>query len=360
MAKRSDLHIAVFPGDGIGPEVMNSCLKVLEQFSKGAISLSYEWLEAGAEHYRQTGTALPDSAIARAEKADAILFGAMGIPWIRYEDGREIAPQLDLREHFQLYAGVRPVRTVPGLPSVLSDARGEQIDFVLVRESTEGLFAHRRASRMIDGQRATDILEISRPASERVFDFSFRLAAARRKRNGIPMVTCIDKANVLASFGFFRKIFDEISARYPDVNASHMYVDAAALNLVRQPWAFDVMVTENMFGDILSDLGAALLGGIGMAPSADIGDTHALFQPCHGTAPDIAGVGSANPIGMILSAAMMLEWMAVRYSERACLLVADRIRAAIDHAFATGMRPIELGGSDDTNSVTAKVIAARE
>ncbi len=360
MPVEPSFHIAVLPGDGIGVEVTRECLTLLEHLGKldAALRLDFEGLEAGAEHYSRTGTALSDPVLARAAKADAILFGAMGLPHIRYPDGREIAPQLDLREKLELYAGVRPVRTIPGVHPVLADPRAATIDFVLVRESTEGLFARRLEASEIDDRVATDVLEITRPATERVVDFAFRLAA-RRKPGESPKVTCIDKANVLGSMAFFRKVFDEVAARHSEVGADHMYVDAAALNLVRKPWDFDVMVTENMFGDILSDLGAALLGGLGLAPSADIGDKHAVFQPCHGSAPDIMGTGKANPIGMFLSAAMMLDWLADRHGADACALAANCIRTAIDRAFASGaVRPIELGGTDTTSDVTTAIIKA--
>jgi 3-isopropylmalate dehydrogenase len=351
-------RIAVLPGDGIGIEVMDDALAVLRHLAEidNALSLEFEMLEGGAAHYERTGVALPDISMQRAEEAGAILFGAMGLPDIRYPDGREIAPQVDLRERLQLYAGVRPVRSIPGLPPVLADPRAAALDFVLIRESTEGLFAGRLKGGSMDDQRATDVLEISRAGTERVVAFAFRLAAARGKAG---KVTCVDKANILASMAFFRKVFDEVHSRHPGIDAEHMYVDAAALNLVRRPWDFDVIVTENMFGDILSDLGAALLGGMGLAPSADIGDRHAVFQPCHGSAPDIMGTGKANPIGMFLSAAMMLEWLAERHSDSACARAARRTRDAVDQAFLSrAVLPIELGGSDNTTAVTAAVIRA--
>jgi 3-isopropylmalate dehydrogenase len=238
--------------------------------------------------------ALPDAAMSGAEHADAILLGAMGLPSVRYADGTEVAPQLDFRDRFQLYAGVRPIRVLRGAPTPLADARASRIDCVLVRESTEGLFASRKLSRREGSDAVFDTLQVTRTITERLFDFAFRLAQQRRS-TGPRRVTCVDKANVLPSMAFFRSIFFEVAARYPDVTAEAMYVDATALRLVRSPWDFDVLVTENMFGDILSDLGAALMGGMGMAPSADIGDRHAVFQPCHGTAPDIAGRGIANP-----------------------------------------------------------------
>jgi 3-isopropylmalate dehydrogenase len=241
---------------------------------------------------------------------------------------------------------------------VLADERATTINFVLVRESTEGLFAHRLEGKRDGDRAATDILEITRPAVERVSDFAFRLAA-RRQTGRKPVVTCIDKANVLSSLAFFREIFDEVATRHADIEASHMYVDAAALNMVRRPWDFDVMVTENMFGDILSDLGAALLGGLGLAPSADIGDDHAVFQPCHGSAPDIMGTGKANPIGMHLSAAMMFDWLAERHGNDTFQNAADEIRGAVDRAFASGtLKPIELGGDQTASEVTDTIIAA--
>ena len=361
MPGQSSLHVAVLAGDGVGLEVMADCLRLLDavQARVPGLVLDFETLEGGAAHYGRTGTALPEASLDRATKADAILFGAMGLPHIRYPDGREIAPQLDLRETLRLYAGVRPVRTIPGTPPVLADPRAAGIDFVLVRESTEGLFA-RRLEGVRDGERAaTDVLEVTRPAVERVSEFAFGLAA-RRRTGRRPVVTCIDKANVLSSLAFFREVFDGVAARHAEaVDAAHMYVDAAALNLVRRPWEFDVMVTENMFGDILSDLGAALIGGMGLAPSADIGDRHAVFQPCHGSAPDIMGTGKANPIGMFLSAAMMLDWLGERHGHEPCLSGSALIRGAVDSGFAGGsVRPIELGGHQTATEVTTAVIAA--
>ena len=351
-------HIAVMPGDGIGPEVMAVCielLRILESHTDG-FAFEFETLDAGAELYARTGDALPPATLKRAGGADAILLGAMGLPQIRATDGREITPQLDIREAFHLYAGVRPIRTFAGLKLPLADPRAERLDVVLVRESTEGLFAGRNNSAIDNDDRAHSTMEITRSTSERLFDFAFELARNRKKNGRQGRVTCVDKANVLQPFYFFRQIFDERAARFSDIAADHCYVDAMALNLVRQPWDFDVLVTENMFGDILSDLGAGLMGGMGMAPSADIGDEHAVFQPCHGSAPDIVGSGKANPTAMVLSAAMMLEWLGERHGNAAATHAGQRLYTAVEQAFAPGdLIPFEQGGTDGSIEISAAI-----
>jgi 3-isopropylmalate dehydrogenase len=201
-------------------------------------------------------------------------------------------------------------------------------------------------------------MRITRDTCERLFAFSFELARARKLAGRPGRVTCVDKANVIPSLAFFRQVFLECAARYPDVDAECAYVDAVGLRLVRAPWDFDVMVTENMFGDILSDVGAALLGGMGMAPSADIGDSHAVFQPCHGSAPDINGRGLANPTAMFLSAAMMLEWLGRRHDVPEAARAASAITRAVDTAFADGtLITPENGGDAGTAAVTARVFA---
>jgi 3-isopropylmalate dehydrogenase len=201
-----------------------------------------------------------------------------------------------------------------------------------------------------------DTLRISRSVTERLCDFAFRLATQRKTKGSIGRVTCVDKANVLPSMAFFRSIFLEAAARHPDIAADCMYVDATALRLVRAPWEFDVLVTENMFGDILSDLGAALMGGMGMAPSADVGDRHAVFQPCHGTAPDIAGRGVANPTAMFLSAAMMLDWLGEQHAVNACKHAARELTLAVERAFGTDpLLPVEFGGPADTAAIFRRV-----
>lgn len=357
----SELNIAVLPGDGIGHEVMDAALTVLDVLQKQTpgLDLRFNKLPGGAAHYRDTGVALPESTLRQADEAEAILFGAMGLPDVRGEDGTEIIPQLDLRFHFNLYAGVRPCRYLTGTPSPLADPLAKTINFVLVRESTEGLFASRGKGVVENDEIARDTMVITRSVTERLSDFAFRLARQRKQQGQPGRVTCVDKANVFASMAFFRKIFYERAAQFPDITADHSYVDAMALDLVRRPWEFDVLVTENMFGDILSDQAAALVGGMGYAPSADIGDNHALFQPAHGTAPDIVGQGKANPTAMILSAAMMLEWLGQKHGIAACISAAKRLEEAVERAFAEqGLHTSEYGGKDGTEAVTGAILSA--
>ncbi len=356
----NSLNVAVLPGDGIGREVMTACLELLRaaEAVSGGPTLTLMQHNAGAQYYLESGDALPSATIEACRTSDAILFGAMGWPDVRFPDGTEIIPQLDLRMEFDLYAGVRPIRWFPGLPKVLTDERARGIDFVLVREQTEGLFYARGRGKVIEDREAYDTMQITRAGTARASAFAFGLAERRRARRGTARVTCIDKANVFTSMAFFRKVFDEVAAAHPEVGADHAYVDAMALTMVKKPWILDVMVTENMFGDILSDLAAGLVGGMGMAPSADIGDTHALFQPAHGTAPDIAGQGKANPCAMFLSAAMMLDWLAERHDAPELETRARLIETAIELTMASGKAtPMELGGSANCANMTRETIA---
>lgn len=359
MNNDNEFRIAVLPGDGIGIEVMDVCLEVLAALAlrMGSFRLAAQRLPAGAGHFRDTGTALPDETLEAARRADAILFGAMGPPEVRTEAGTEIQPQLDLRAALDLYAGVRPIRAISGAPTPLADPRAAEIDLLIVREQTEGLFSDVGKARVEDDAVAVDRMVITRKGSERVVDFALKLAEGRKRDGRQGRVTCVDKANVLASTAFFRKVFIERAKLHPDIETECMYVDAASLNLVRAPWRFDVLVTENMFGDILSDLCAALVGGLGLAPSADIGDDHGLFQPCHGTAPDIAGRDLANPTAMLLSAALMLDWLGHRHGSDALKDAARLLETAIHRGYAAGrIRPAEYGGADGTRAVGKKVI----
>jgi 3-isopropylmalate dehydrogenase len=357
MSANNALHIAVLAGDGIGPEVMAPALEVLRKI-ESTTDLKFRFTEApaGANHYRETGKSMPDSTVRLCEEADAILLGACGLPSVRYPDNTEIMPQVELRFHFDLYAGVRPARLIPGVPSPIVGADQRGIDLVVIRESTEGLFAS-MGKGVVTHEDARETLLITRKTSERLFEFSFKLAERRKARGRPGALTCVDKANVFKAFAFFREMFDEAAKNHPQVKSDRLYVDACSAMLVKRPWDFDVMVMENMFGDILSDMTAGLIGGMGMAPSADVGDHHAVFQPCHGTAPDIMGQGKANPTGMILSVAMMLDWLADKHGLESAAEAGERIERAVDKAYAGGIKPIEFGGRNGTADIGKAVLA---
>ena len=359
MSANTAFHIAVLAGDGIGPEVMAPTLEILRRIEATTPSLKFRFSEAaaGANHYKETGKSMPETTIKLCEEADAILLGACGLPSVRYPDNTEIMPQVELRFIFDLYAGVRPARLIPGVPSPIVGAHEHGIDFVLIRESTEGLFAS-MGKGVVTKDDARETLVVTRDKTERLFDFSLRLTERRKKRGKPGRLTLVDKANVFKAFNWQRAIFAERKAKFPDVKTDLLYVDACAALMVKKPWDFDVMVMENMFGDILSDLAAGLVGGLGIAPSADIGDTHAVFQPCHGTAPDIMGQGKANPTAMILSAAMMLDWLAEKHDHQPAAEAALRIERAVDKAYASGIKPMEYGGKDGTAAISKAVMQA--
>ncbi len=343
--------IAVLPGDGIGPEVMKETLKVLKSVEKALPGLRFEFQEysVGARRYLETGTDLSPETMAACKESDAILFGSAGLPEVRFKDGTEIAPQLTLRFSLDLYAGIRPIKKFPGIPPVL--AGDPAIDYVIFRENTEGLYASRGGGVRVGDDLAVDNMVITRKGTERIVKYAFHYAQKRRgaPADGKSRVTCVEKSNVLRSMAFFREIFDRISSSFPNVTAGHAYVDAMTAYMVQKPQWLDVMVMENMFGDILSDLGAGTIGGLGLAPSADVGDTYGLFQPSHGSAPDIAGKGIANPVAEILSAGMMLDWLADRRSDPR----AQRGAKAIESAMAEMLKDPrnhtpDLGGKATT------------
>jgi len=368
--------IAVLPGDGIGVDVTREAVRVLEALPFDGVKFAFHEFSVGAGEYQRSGNPLPADALDACARADAVLLGAMGLPTVRWPDGKEMTPQLDLREKFELYCGLRPIRLYHGHDTPLkrygrsggfpaaecaesgSDLKAgrlesrpsETIDFVIVRESTEGLFSARLSRSDPAKGEACDVMRITRSGAERVCRAAFQQAMKRRKH-----CTLVDKANVLPSMVFFRSVFDSVAKEFPEVKTDRVYVDAAALYLVQRPHTFDVLVTENMFGDILSDLAAGLVGGMGMAPSADIGDGCAVFQPSHGSAPDIAGKGIANPIATILSAALMLEWLDHPETVKA----AQRIHRAVEGVLANPAdRTPDLGGTLTTTQMADKIIKA--
>jgi 3-isopropylmalate dehydrogenase len=348
----NSFHIAVLPGDGIGIEVMTEAVQVLDAVTSRLEGVRFDLTEhgVGAAEYVRHGDPLPAAAFEACRAADAVLLGAMGLPDVRWPDGRELTPQIDLRERLDLYAGLRPIRLYHANDTPLKRRVAGEIDLLLVRESTEGLFSARLSRADAQGEAVSDVLRVTRKGADRVCRVAFEQARRRRRK-----CVLVDKANVLPSMVFFRSVFDSVALEYPDVEAGHVYVDAMALYLVQKPHAFDVLVTENMFGDILSDLAAGLVGGMGMAPSADLGDDCAVFQPAHGSAPDIAGRGIANPVATILSVAMMLEWLEHPETVRGALL----IRNAVETVLADPRnRTSDLGGRLSTSEM-GELIRAR-
>ena len=354
-----ELNIALLPGDGIGKEIVYSCLRVLKKIQErsGRFFLNFEEIDAGAEYYRKHGIEIAESDFVKCGEADAMLLGAMGLPDVHFPDGTEIAPHLKLRDKFGLFAGVRPVKSYPNTPQPLADKRARQIDFVILRESTEGLFASRGKGKVTNDTVAEDTLVITRETSEKLFDFAFRLARRRKKNGGKGEVTCVDKSNVFRSYAFFRKIFKERATLNTDIKATYNYVDAQALYLIQRPWDYDVLVMENLLADILSDLGGGLVGGMGMAPCAEIGLNHGLFQPAHGSAPDIAGKDKANPTAMFLSAAMMLDWLSEKFNNEDLECSARLIEAAVYEGFSSlKTQPNELGGDHGLSEHTDAIL----
>lgn len=342
----NEYRIAVLPGDGIGPDVIAESLKVLRAVEPGTgAHFVFEELSVGAGEYLESGDPLPETTFQRLKDFDAILLGAMGLPEVRWPDGTEMTPQIDLREKLDLYNGLRPIYLFHESHCPLKDYAAGQIDFLILRENTEGLFFSRLNRPRGIVSEVRDTMRISRERSERIFHTAFQQA---RKRRG--HVTLVDKANVLPSMAFFRRVFDEVAEQYTDIATARVYVDAMSLYLVQRPQTYDVIVTENMFGDILSDLAAGLIGGMGMAPSADIGGSHAVFQPSHGTAPDIAGKGIANPVATILSAAMMLDWLGLNDA-------ASRIHRAVQEVLLDGHRTADLGGNVSTSEMGDLIVS---
>lgn len=343
----SCLRIALMPGDGIGPEVTEAAVEVLKAVEAASddLVLEFEVFSVGAGEYLKSGNPLPAETLAKASECDAILLGAMGLPHVRWPNGTEMAPQIDIREDLDLYQGVRPVRLHQEGLTPLKGKSPSDIDIVLYRENTEGLFAERKTGRTAGPDVVENAMRVTRSKTERIVRAAFA-AAARRKRR----VTLVDKANVLPAMAFFREVFDGIAVEHPEIETERVYVDAAALYLVQQPERFDVIVTENMFGDILSDLAAGIIGGMGLAPSADIGDRHGVFQPAHGSAPDIAGAGIANPLATILSAAMMLDWLDLP-------AYGDAIRSAVTLTLADpACQTKDLGGRMTCKQMTEEVL----
>lgn len=348
-------HVVVLPGDGVGPEIIAEGMKVIRlALDRVSLNVQFIELEIGAGRYRRTGTAFFQEDIEKVRKADAVYLGAVGLPDVRLPDGREVQAGYNYRLDLDLYANIRPIKLHRGVNSPLKKAGEKGIDYVIFRENTEGLYTFGRGGFRIGKEAAVNPLIISRKGTERIVRAAFQWA---RRRNGAPedgvkRVTCVDKANVVEAYAFFREVFDEVAREFPDIQSEHYYTDAMTVFMVQRPWHFDVVVTENMFGDILSDLGASTIGSLGLAPSAEVGDHHGLFQSIHGSAPDIAGKGIVNPIAAILSGAMMFEWLGNKNKDAMALEVGRRIEEAVQAVLAEGqVRTPDLGGQSTTARV---------
>ena len=323
-------NIAIISGDGIGQEVMDACEYLLDKLD---LEFSFEYGEAGFDCFNKNGTTLPEETIKIANKSDAVLFGAST------STPGEPSPIINLRKELNVYANIRPIKSYKGVKCIRDD-----IDFVIVRENTEGLY-----SQVDYGDENKMIAErvITKHASERISKAAFNLCIKREESK----VTCVHKSNVLKKTdGVFKESFYNVAKQYPQITSEDYYVDAMAMYLITQPQNFDVIVSSNLFGDILSDESAGLVGGLGLAPSGNIGDHNGLFEPVHGSAPDIAGKNIANPCSMILSASMMLDYLGEWETSNA-------IKEAVEKVIADcKIRTPDLGGKSSTMDVTKAIV----
>ncbi len=337
----NEYKISVIPGDGIGPELTDATLKVLSAVEKKfGIKFNFAYAEAGDDCKAKRGVALPEDSVATIKDSHACLKGPVG------ETAADVI--VKLRIMFDLYANLRPIKTYPAAAAARPD-----IDMYFVRENTEDVY---KGLEYDLGDTTLCLRVITRKACERIAKRAFEVA---RMRNGKKKVTAIHKANVMrVTDGMFAKVCREVSKSYPDIAFNELYVDAASMRLIKEPQEFDVFCTCNMFGDILSDEAAQLVGGLGMAPGANIGDTFALFEPIHGSAPNRAGKGTANPLSMILSAKMMLDWLGERFSDPKCIKAAAAIEAAVVKTLEAKNTVPDLGGEKTTIGMAEAIAAA--
>ena len=340
-SKPGKYAISLISGDGVGPEISKASLVVLDALqAKLGLSFSIKDSPAGDNCKRRTGVALPDSSLKSIRESDACLKAPVG------ETAADVI--VKLRQMLDLYANIRPAKSLPNVASLKPG-----IDMVIVRENTEDLYKGQEFE--FDGG-VVALRTVTRAASERIAKYAFETA---EQRGGARKVVAVHKSNVLRkSDGLFAQVCKEVSKGYPKVAFSEMLVDAAAMNLIRDPLSFDVIVTTNLYGDILSDEAAQLVGGLGMTPSANIGKDFALFEPVHGAAPDIAGKGVANPIAMILTVSMMLDWLSKTRHDGQCASGAKAVRDAVSRVLETGTRTRDLGGNSTTVQVAQAVAKA--
>ena len=330
--------ISLITGDGIGPELSDSAISVLNTIQeKYGIEFEISKLIAGDKALEQTGKALPEDVVENIKNSDVCLKAPVG-----ESAADEIVV---LRRMLDLYANIRPSKSYPHMPALRDD-----IDMVIVRENTEDLYTGKEFSL---GDSAVALRIISEAASKRIAKYAFETA---KQRNSMKKVTCVHKSNVMrVTDGLFAKACIEVSKDYPEIKFEEMYVDACAMNLIRQPEKFDVVVTTNLFGDILSDESSQVVGGLGMAPAANLGDDFALFEPVHGAAFDIAGQNIANPSSFLLSIKMMLDWLGAKHNDQKCFDMAKKLESTIFDLVKTGIKTKDIGGDKTTTEFTKQI-----
>jgi 3-isopropylmalate dehydrogenase len=355
-------NIVVLRGDGISKEVIPEAVKALnvaQDVVKG-LDLKFTEFECGFEYYQKTGEPWPADAYPACKESDAILYGAVGMPGVAGLEHIVYVHRL-LRQKLDLYANVRPVKLRANIPCPLAGKKAGDIDLVVVREGTEDLYTPIRGAleRAEKNEVAIDVKIVTRKGSERIIKYAFDLCRARDSGapvDGKKRVTCVDKSTVLKSCALFREVFDEVAEGYPEIEKDYALVDAWAQWAIRRPEYYDVVVTTNMFGDIISDLTSPFQGGLGVAPSAEVGDRYGMFRPIHGSAPKYYGKNVANPIATILSAKMLLDWLAQRHNDRSAKEAADRVDNAVDLALKEGkVLPRDLGGDSKTSEVGEEI-----
>jgi 3-isopropylmalate dehydrogenase len=361
-------RIVVLPGDGVGAEVVPEAVKVLKAAEEVTTGLRFEFqeFECGAHYWLKTGKReeWPPDALPACRRADAVLFGAVETEMTK-PDGKRLGAEIvfGLRFGLDLYANVRPVKLYSGVQCPVVGKTSKDIDFVIVRENTEDLYSGIRGALTRGGETelAVDVRVVTRKGAERVIKYAFELCKTRK---GAPIdnkhrVTCVDKSNVLRGCILFRDVYNQVAEDYPDVEKDYAYIDAFMQWMIRRPESYDVVVTTNMFGDIATDLAAVLQGGMGMSPAGNIGEKHAMFEPIHGSAPRIAGKKIANPIASILSAKMMLEWLAQTHKDEAPKKAAEKIGKAVEQVLTEGkIRTYDLGGESSTTQVGEAIARA--
>ena len=376
----ADYSVVLLPGDGTGPEVIEQAKKILDVIGeKTSIGFNYETIECGGKHYLDTGKEWEEGSFERCKNADSMLLGAIGWPGALRDNGDLAGGEivLGLRSGLDLYANVRPIKLFKGVQHKIhgkfnSVWDASNVDLCILRENTEGLYygalqrsrARSTGEKMFEspsldfpgltGDIAWDPRPISEKGSNRIISKAFEISS---KRNGAPIdgtsrVTCVDKSNVARGCQLFRNVFDKVAENYPKIDTNYAYIDAFTMWLIRNPEEFDVVVTSNMFGDIATDLGSVLQGGMGMAASGNIGDNHALFEPVHGSSPKYAGKNIVNPIATINSLQMMLEWLGNKHNDDLLIEISSKVNQVVSDQIQEGKKiTYDLGGNSTTSEV---------